>query len=160
MIYTQVADALDASSKPCYDAMALMRRFDLISEVMTAMEALGWGPYQADHEDANGQFEINWDFDDALATADRHAFFKYLVKSVAQRHGLRATFMPKPFQATTGSGCHAHVSLHDKTGANVCADSSGTLGLSPTARHFVAGVRDRAEIKLHAIDATLRNLTH
>ena len=109
---------------------------------------------------ANGQFEINWDFDDALVTADRHAFFKYLVKSVAQSHGLRATFMPKPFQATTGSGCHAHVSLHDKTGANVCADSSGTLGLSPTARHFVAGVRDRAEIKLHAIDATLRNLTH
>ena len=155
-----VADALDASSKPCYDAMALMRRFDLIAEVMTAMEALGWGPYQADHEDANGQFEINWDFDEALVTADRHAFFKYLVKSVSQKHGLRATFMPKPFQATTGSGCHAHVSLHDETGANVCADSSGTLGLSPTARHFVAGVRDRAEIKLHAIDATLRNLTH
>merc|ERR1712091_131526 len=147
-----VADALDASSKPCYDAMALMRRFDVISEVMTAMEALGWGPYQADHEDASGQFEINWDFDEALVTADRHAFFKYLVKSVSQKHGLRATFMPKPFQATTGSGCHAHVSLHDKTGANVCADSSGTLGLSPTARHFVAGVRDRAEIKLLAID--------
>ena len=155
-----VSDALDVQAKPCYDAHALMRRYELISTLVEHMEELGWGPYQADHEDANGQFEINWDFDDALVTADRHAFFKYLVKSVSQKHGLRATFMPKPFQATTGSGCHAHVSLHDETGANVCADSSGTLGLSPTARHFVAGVRDRAEIKLHAIDATLRNLTH
>ena len=124
--------------------MALMRRFDVIAEVMTAMETLGWGPYQADHEDANGQFEINWDFDEALVTADRHAFFKYLVKSVSQKHGLRATFMPKPFQATTGSGCHAHISLHDETGKNVCADSSGTLGLSTTARHFVAGVLEEA----------------
>ena len=81
--------------------------------MMEAMEALGWGPYQADHEDANGQFEINWDFDDALKTADRVVFFKYMARSVAEKHGLRATFMPKPFQNLTGSGCHAHVSLHD-----------------------------------------------
>ena len=155
-----ISGDLDVQAKPCYDAHALMRRYELISTLVSHMEQLGWGPYQADHEDANGQFEINWDFDDALVTADRHVFFKYLVKSVSQKHGLRATFMPKPFQATTGSGCHAHVSLHDETGANVCADSSGTLGLSPTARHFVAGVHDRAEIKLNAIDATLRNLTH
>ena len=88
-----------------------MRRYDVIAEICDAMLALGWQPYQNDHEDANGQFEMNWDYDDALVTADRHAFFKYMVRSIAERHGLRATFMPKPFADLTGNGCHAHVSL-------------------------------------------------
>ena len=70
------------------------------------MIALGWGPYQNDHEDANGQFEMNWEYDTALKTADRHAFFKFMVKSIAEKHGLRATFMPKPFANLTGNGCH------------------------------------------------------
>mmetsp|Transcript_27202 Transcript_27202/g.81573 ORF Transcript_27202/g.81573 Transcript_27202/m.81573 type:complete len:465 (+) Transcript_27202:197-1591(+) len=135
-----VADARDGQTKPCYDAHALMRRFDVISELVEAMEALGWGPYQADHEDGNGQFEINWDFADALATADRVVFFKYMARSVAERHGLRATFMAKPFQALTGSGCHAHVSLHDPpSGRNLCG-GAGALGLGDDARKFVAGV--------------------
>ena len=88
-----------------------MRRYDVISEISAAMEGLGWNPYQSDHEDANGQFEMNWEYDEALKTADRHSFFKYLVKSLAEKHGLRATFMPKPFLNLTGSGCHSHVSL-------------------------------------------------
>ena len=74
-----------------------MRRYDIISEICDAMSALGWGAYQNDHEDANGQFEMNWGYADALTTADRHSFFKYMVKSIAEKHGLRATFMPKPF---------------------------------------------------------------
>ena len=75
-------------------------------------DAGAWlGPYQNDHEDANGQFEMNWHYADALVTADRHAFFKYMARSIAEKHGLRATFMPKPFANLTGSGCHAHVSL-------------------------------------------------
>ncbi len=74
-----------------------MRRYDVITEICDGMLALGWGPYQNDHEDANGQFEMNWEYDDALITADRHAFFKFMVKSIAEKHGLRATFMPKPF---------------------------------------------------------------
>ncbi|KAH8065389.1 hypothetical protein JL720_12806 [Aureococcus anophagefferens] len=136
-----VADALDTQGKPCYDAHALMRRFDFIGELCEHMEALGWGPYQADHEDANGQFEINWDFDDALATADRVVFFKYMVRSLAEARGLRATFMPKPFAHLTGSGCHAHCSLHDaSTGANVSGGGAGPHGLSPAASSFVAGV--------------------
>ncbi len=93
-----VSDASDTQEKPCYDQSALMRRYDVISEICDCMIALGWGPYQNDHEDANGQFEMNWDFDDALVTADRHVFFKYMVKAIAEKHGLRATFMPKPFQ--------------------------------------------------------------
>ena len=68
---------------------------------------LGWGAYQNDHEDANGQFEMNWAYSDALTTADRHVFFKYMVKTLAEKHGLRATFMPKPFRHLTGNGCHA-----------------------------------------------------
>ena len=88
-----------------------MRRYDVITEICDAMLELGWGAYQNDHEDANGQFEMNWNYDDVLITADRHAFFKYMVKSIAEKHGLRATFMPKPFANLTGNGCHAHVSL-------------------------------------------------
>ena len=76
-----------------------MRRYDVIAEICDHMLALGWAPYQNDHEDANGQFEMNWGFDDALVTADRHSFFKFMVKSIAEKHGLRATFMPKPFAA-------------------------------------------------------------
>ena len=121
-----------SADKPCYDQQALMRRYDVIAEICDAMLALGWKPYQNDHEDANGQFEMNWEYDDALVTADRHAFFKFMVKSIAEKHGLRATFMPKPFADLTGSGCHAHVSLWQRR-ATTC---------SPTRRRawpFAAG---------------------
>ncbi|HWA42400.1 MAG TPA: type III glutamate--ammonia ligase, partial [Hypericibacter adhaerens] len=88
---SKIADAADTQSKPCYDQQALMRRYDVITEICDAMLALGWEPYQNDHEDANGQFEMNWLYGDALVTVDRQAFFKYMVKSVAEKHGLRAT---------------------------------------------------------------------
>ena len=106
-----IADQRDVQSKPCYDQSALMRRYDLIKEICDCMIELGWGPYQNDHEDANGQFEMNWDYSDCLTTADRHVFFKFMVKSLSEKHGLRATFMPKPFENLTGNGCHAHISL-------------------------------------------------
>ena len=78
-----------------------MRRFDVIAEICDYMLELGWGPYQSDHEDANGQFEMNWEFDNALITADKHSFFKFMTKSVAEKHGFRATFMPKPLEGLT-----------------------------------------------------------
>lgn len=135
-----LADAADTQAKPCYDVAALMRRYDVITEICNAMQALGWGPYQNDHEDANGQFEMNWDYDDALVTADRHAFFKYMVKSIAETHGLRATFMPKPFADLTGNGCHAHVSLWSPDGAtNLFDDPAGELGVSEPGYHFLGG---------------------
>ena len=139
-----IADAADRQAKPCYDQSALMRRYDVISEICDAMLALGWGAYQNDHEDANGQFELNWSYAPALVTADRHVFFKYMVKAVAEKHGLRATFMPKPFLHLTGSGCHAHVSLWQE-GRNVFADPNGELGLSSLAYHFIGGVLGHAE---------------
>jgi glutamine synthetase type III len=141
-----ISDAADAQAKPCYDQQALMRRYDVVAEICDAMVTLGWKPYQNDHEDANGQFEMNWEYDTALRTADRHAFFKFMVKSIAEKHGLRATFMPKPFPAHTGSGCHAHVSLWTAKGdKNIFADPQGELGLSETAYHFIGGVMHSAE---------------
>ena len=139
-----VADPSDRADKPCYDQSALMRRYDVIAEICDAMLALGWMPYQNDHEDANGQFEMNWEYDDALVTADRHVFFKFMVKSIAEKHGLRATFMPKPFPQLTGSGCHAHVSLW-RDERNLFADDTGSLGLSSVGYHFIGGVMQHAQ---------------
>ena len=138
-----VADVADTQAKPCYDQQALMRRYDVITEICDAMLSLGWSPYQNDHEDANGQFEMNWAYDDALVTADRHAFFKYMVRSIAENHGLRATFMPKPFVHLTGNGCHMHVSVW-KDGENVFVGTDGDL--SALGLNFIGGV-------IHSADA-------
>ena len=140
-----ISDEYDTASKPCYDQQALMRRYDVIAEICDNMLALGWAPYQNDHEDANGQFEMNWGFDDALVTADRHSFFKFMVKSIAEKHGLRATFMPKPFARLTGSGCHVHLSIWDKAGKkNTFADDKNDLGLSAQGYHFLGGIMAHA----------------
>lgn len=134
-----VADPADTQSKPCYDQAALMRQYEFIAELSDAMLGLGWGAYQNDHEDANGQFEMNWEYADALTTADRHALFKYMVKSLAERRGLRATFMPKPFADLTGNGCHAHVSLW-RGDENLFYDPNGELGVSNLGYNFIGGV--------------------
>ena len=141
-----VGDDGDRQAKPCYDQTALLRHYELIRAISDAMLGLGWGPYQSDHEDANGQFEMNWTYDDALVTADRHVFFKFMVKELARQHGLRATFMPKPFMHLTGNGCHAHISLWDPEGrTNLFLDQLGELGLSPLAYHFLGGILAHAE---------------
>jgi glutamate---methylamine ligase len=136
-----ISDAADFQAKPCYDQQALMRRYEVIKEICDSMITLGWNPYQNDHEDANGQFEMNWEYDTCLRTADKHAFFKFMVKSIAEKHGVRATFMPKPFANLTGNGCHAHVSLWStSTGKNVFDSADGELGLSQEAYHFIGGL--------------------
>jgi glutamine synthetase len=140
-----ISDPADTAEKPCYDQQALLRRYDVISEICDYMLELGWKPYQNDHEDANGQFEMNWEFDDALITADKHSFFKFMVRSVAEKHGLRATFMPKPFKGLTGNGCHCHISVWDKDGKkNAFADSTAELGLSAQGRTFLGGIMAHA----------------
>jgi glutamine synthetase len=139
-----ISDAADGQEKPCYDQSALMRRYDVITEICDAMLALGWKPYQNDHEDANGQFEMNWHYDSAIVTADRHSFFKFMAKSVAEKHGFRATFMPKPFANLTGSGCHAHVSLW-KGDENLFEDPDGELGVSALAYQFIGGLINAAD---------------
>jgi len=151
---SQISDEYDTASKPCYDQQAVMRRYDVIKEICDYMLELGWGPYQNDHEDANGQFEMNWEFDDTLATADKHSFFKFMTKSVAEKHGFRATFMPKPVEGLTGNGCHAHISVWDAPGSkaktNVFATTpsmdsqTSELGLSEKGRHFLGGIMKHA----------------
>ena len=151
---SQISDEYDTAAKPCYDQQAVMRRYDVIKEICDYMLELGWGPYQNDHEDANGQFEMNWEFDDALATADKHSFFKFMTKSVAEKHGFRATFMPKPVEGLTGNGCHAHISVWDAPGSksktNVFATTPSTdsqtseLGLSEKGRNFLGGIMKHA----------------
>ncbi len=141
----KVSDPYDTAEKPCYDQQAVMRRYDVISEVCDYMLALGWEAYQNDHEDAVGQFEMNWKYDDALQTADKHSFFKFMMKSVAEKHGLRATFMPKPFKGLTGSGCHAHISVWDLEGRkNAFSDDKKELGLSDRGRNFLGGIMKHA----------------
>ena len=149
---TQISDPFDTAEKPCYDQQAVMRRYDVVREICDYMLDLGWGPYQNDHEDANGQFEMNWEYDDALATADKHSFFKFMTKSVAEKHGLRATFMPKPIEGLTGNGCHTHISVWDAPGSaattNIFAGDgegpTGEVGLSEQGKHFLGGIMKHA----------------
>ena len=143
---TEVDDKRDTAAKPCYDQSTLMRRYDVIKEICDSMLKLGWKPYQNDHEDANGQFEMNWNYSDCLTTADRHVFFKFMVKSIAEKHGLRATFMPKPFPDLTGNGCHVHVSIWDqKKKKNLFLDENGELGLSKLGYSFIGGIMKSAD---------------
>ncbi len=140
-----LSDPFDTQSKPCYDQQALMRRYPVVKEICDCMLKLGWGPYQNDHEDANGQFEMNWDYNDVLTTADRHVFFKYMTKTIAENHGMRATFMPKPFPNLTGNGCHTHVSVWSRTGEkNLFLNKADKLGLSKLAYHFLGGIMEHA----------------
>src|SRR3954449_8449122 len=144
----EVADALDTLEQPCYDMRGLTRNLDFVSTVSRNVTALGWDNYATDHEDANGQFEQNFEFADALVTCDRAVFFRYMVEALAQEQGLIATFMPKPFAHLTGNGCHFHMSLW-KDGENLFeadpADDPRGLGLSELAYQFVGGLKAHAK---------------
>lgn len=151
-----ISDSRDTQEKPCYDQTALMRRFDVVREICDVMIELEWEPYQNDHEDANGQFEMNWGFTNALRTADRHVFFKFMVKTLAEQHGYRATFMPKPFMDLTGNGCHAHVSVW-KGNENIFLDPSEEMGLSSTAYNFLGGVVHNARALCSLFNPTVNS---
>ena len=155
---TTISDERDTQEKPCYDQGALMRRYDVISEICDGMDTLGWGPYQNDHEDANGQFEMNFEYDACLRTADKQAFFKFMVKSIAENHGLRATFMPKPFLELTGNGCHIHTSIWDRAGRkNLFLDPKGELGNSKLAYNFLGGILHNAEAMCAFLNPTVNS---
>jgi glutamine synthetase len=141
------ADPLDRADAPCYDAKGLTRMFDHLAAVSKYMNQLGWANYANDHEDANGQFEQNFHYADALTTADRLIFYRFMVHMLAHRAGLAATFMPKPFGNLTGSGLHLHTSLWDaRTGDELFADpgDSRGLGLSQLAYHYIGGLIEHA----------------
>ncbi len=134
---------VDTLAKPCYDFKGLAQACDYLRDMNDALRRLNWGVYQSDHEDANGQYEINYKYADALITADRFLFFKMLAGETARKYGAIATFMAKPFADRTGSGAHMHYHLADaETGKNLFTgerDPRG-LGLSQLAYHFLGGV--------------------
>ena len=108
-------------------------------EMCLALEAMGFEIEASHHELAAGQHEIDFKYDNAMAAADKIMTFKLTVKTIAQQHGLHATFMPKPIFGIAGSGMHTNMSLY-KDGKNAFADPDGELGLSQTAYHFIAGI--------------------
>src|SRR6266702_5772095 len=135
-----VADPLDTLARPCYDMKALSRQYDFITTLSKYESQLGWDNYANDHEDANGQFESNFVYTDAVTTADRVIFFRYMVHMLAQARGLQATFMPKPFANLTGNGLHMHMSLWDaETDTNLFDDENDPrgLGISDLGYHFL-----------------------
>jgi glutamine synthetase len=142
----QIADALDDLEKPCYDLRGLTRNYEFLRKVSNYVNGMGWGNYANDHEDANGQFEQNFTYSDALTSCDRAIFFRYMVHTLAQQQGLLATFMPKPFTDLTGNGCHFHMSLWDgDTNLFLDEDDARGLGLSETAYHFIGGLKKHAK---------------
>ncbi len=144
----ELADPLDTLEQPCYDIRALTRSFDFVADVTRNVNSLGWQMYATDHEDANGQFEQNFGYADALTTCDRAVFYRYMVEAMAQERGLIATFMPKPFAHLTGSGAHFHMSLWDGE-TNLferdAEDDPRGLGLSDVAYKFIAGLKAHAK---------------
>jgi glutamine synthetase len=141
----EVADPLDTLEKPCYDITGLTRQYEFLTTVSKYCNELGWGNYANDHEDANGQFEQNFTYADALTSCDRAIFFRYMVHTLAEQRGMIATFMPKPFSELTGNGAHFHMSLWDGD-TNLFLDESDPrgLGLSETAYHFIGGLMKHA----------------
>jgi glutamine synthetase len=141
----RIADRLDDLEKPCYDLKGLTRNYEFLRRISNYVNELGWGNYANDHEDANGQFEQNFTYTDALASCDRAIFFRYMVHMLAQQEGLLATFMPKPFTHLTGNGCHFHMSLWDgDTNLFLDEDDPRGLGLSELAYHFIGGLMKHA----------------
>ena len=138
---------VDSLAKPCYDFKGIANVTGYLRDLMDAMDRVGWGPYQSDHEDANGQYEINFVFADALTTADRYTFFKMMTSQIAQKYGAIATHMAKPFRDRTGSGGHIHIHVEDaETEDNLFLDEDDSqgLGLSQFAYNFIGGIFDHA----------------
>lgn len=139
-------DKLDTLDKPCYDLQALYRNLDMMTTLIKYMQELEWQPYANDHEDGTCQFEVNWTYSDALTTADRHTFFKWMVKTLAEESGLLATFMPKPFTNLTGNGAHFHMSLwNENNETNLFLDENDVNGLSQLAYWFTGGILKHAK---------------
>jgi glutamine synthetase len=140
-------DGVETLKKPCYDFRSMAPAIPFLQELASSLNDLGWGVYQTDHEDANGQYEVNFQYADALTTADRITFFKMATGQIAKEYGAIATHMAKPFADQTGSGLHVHFHLAARDGGrNVFLDESDSqgLGLSKTAYHFLGGIISHA----------------
>jgi glutamine synthetase len=135
----------DKLAKACYDVRGFVDSFSWLDKMATAINGLGWDLYSFDHEDANAQFEFDFNYSDALTMCDRFIFFRFMAKHYAKEEGLLATMMPKPFADKTGTGAHFNMSLFDlKTGSNLFAcdpkDDPRGLGLTTLGYQFIAGI--------------------
>ncbi len=135
-------DPTDTLDKPCYDYKGLSRTSHVLDEMVDGLRAVGVDVYQIDHEDANGQFEVNFTYADAMTSADNFVLVKMAASEVAHKHGMVATFMPKPFSNRTGSGAHFHISMGNANTPNLFMDKSDPngLALSEMGYHFVGGI--------------------
>lgn len=140
-----VPDAEDKLTKSCYDVRGFTNSFSWLDKMATAINGLGWDLYSFDHEDANGQFEFDFNYADAITTCDRLIFFRYMAKHYAREEGLLATMMPKPFADKTGNAAHFNMSLYDlQNGSNLFAcdpkDDPRGIGLTPLGYMFIGGI--------------------
>ncbi len=140
-----IPDPNDKYVKPCYDVESFISNFSWLDKMASTINALGWDLYSLDHEDANGQFEFDFKYADALTSCDRLVFFRHMAKHYAREEGLLATMMPKPFANRTGNGAHFNMSLYDlKDGSNLFAcdpseDPRG-IGLTTLGYQFIGGI--------------------
>ena len=138
----------DTLAKPCYDLVGLLDNYSWLTSLVDMMNDLGWDVYSFDHEDANGQFETDFAYTDALTMSDRFTFFRLMVKEVARQNGYFASFMPKPYANRTGSGAHYNMSLADiETGQNLFENPDDPRGckLSKLGYQFIAGILRHAK---------------
>lgn len=138
----QLVDETDDLQKPCYDYKGLSRARGFLEDLVASLQEVGFEVYQIDHEDANGQFEVNYTYSDALTSADRFVLLRMAAGEIANHHGMVCSFMPKPASDRTGNGMHYHMSITDREGRNVFGDDRDPqgLGLSETAYHFLGGL--------------------
>jgi len=151
-------DDSDVLDKPCYDYKGLSRSREFLETLVESLQKLDFDVYQIDHEDANGQFEINYTYGNALESADRFTMVRMAAGEIANDLGMICSFMPKPASDRTGNGMHFHLSITDKDGKNLFNDDSDAngMGLSKLAYHFTAGLLHHAKA-LCAISAPTVN---
>jgi glutamine synthetase len=153
------ADDTDLLEKPCYDYKGLARSVPFLQAMVEALRAVGVDVYQIDHEDANGQFEVNFTYGDALSSADRLVLVKMAASEIAKSMGMIATFMPKPFSDRTGTGAHFHISIGNSKVKNLFHDAKDKngLGLSTMAYHFMGGVLSHAKALTAVVAPTINS---
>ncbi len=134
-------DETDTLVKPCYDYKGITRQSAFLEKLTESLIEAGLDVYQIDHEDANGQFEINYTYADCLKSADDFIMFKMASSEIANQMGMICSLMPKPFSNRPGNGMHMHMSIGDGKKSLFHDDSDKTgHGLSELAYHFMAGI--------------------
>jgi glutamine synthetase len=152
------ANPRDTLTKAAYDVGLLLDAYPFVRDMASCMNALGWGLFSLDHEDANSQFEFDWAYADAMTTADRVVLFKMMARAVADRYGSTCTFMPKPYSNRTGTGAHYNMSLASiDDGLNLFDDELSRDGLSRLGHRFIGGIIKHAAAVTAVLSPTVNS---